>query len=242
VEFGKFVIQIATPARSLWNGLTNFNTIDTINTQNKPTNALNAAFFLDTAFDVVLDLNPTTLSVAGIQLTAPQFIPDPPPVPTFSIQGKITDTAGFAIQGVPVTLTNGTTTVTTASNNLGGWFTFPSVLAGTYTISYDPTGLMPSGPTSQTVTVTNANITGVNFQALTTPIAITSVTWPSAPGTPMNFTAGQFVGGFVQLNQPVPVGGIVLTLTSSNAKALKSPVSVTIPATDSARRRRVLRR
>lgn len=229
VEFSQFVAQLATPSRSLWSGLTNFNSIDNINTQDKPTNASGAMFALDTSFDMVLDVNPATLSAAGVQLTAPQFIPDPPAAPTFSIQGRIADSSNFGIQGVPVTLTNGTTT-TVIGTNTNGAFTFPSNVAGTYTVSYDPTGLVPSGATSQTVAITNANIAGVNFQALNTPIAVTSVTWPSVSGGSMNFTAGQFVGGFVQLNEPAPAGGIVVTLTSSNAKALKSPATVTIPA------------
>lgn len=79
--------------------------------------------------------------------------------PTFSISGRVTDSASKPLANVPVT--RGSVTVKTNAN---GEYTFTGVGAGSYTISVSQTGGIFT-PNSRTVTVggSTPNATGVNF-------------------------------------------------------------------------------
>ncbi len=76
---------------------------------------------------------------------------------TYSISGTITTSAGAGIGGV--TVSNGTTSVTT---NSSGAYTLPGLGNGTYTLTPSLSGYTFS-PTSRSVTVNGANVTGQNF-------------------------------------------------------------------------------
>lgn len=117
-------------------------------------------------------------------------------------------------------MSNGLATITDSFGN----YSFINVPAGTYTVAITTPGLLTSTP-SQTVLVA-ANVLGVNFAALTSPLKVVSVSW--AGGASM-LGPGMLSPGSIQLDQAPPVA-VVISLTSSNAKALKVPNTVTIPA------------
>jgi hypothetical protein len=65
-----------------------------------------------------------------------------------------------------VTLTQGSTTIGTATGDASGNYTFNNVVNGTYTVTPTKSGFAFT-PTSQSVTVNGGNLTGVNFTATT---------------------------------------------------------------------------
>ncbi|HEU4752717.1 MAG TPA: fibronectin type III domain-containing protein, partial [Armatimonadota bacterium] len=79
-------------------------------------------------------------------------------VPTFSISGTIT-LNGSGLAGV--TVSAGGSSATTGVN---GTYTIPGVAAGTYAVTPSRSGHLFT-PTSQNVTVTSANVSGINFTA-----------------------------------------------------------------------------
>ncbi len=78
-------------------------------------------------------------------------------VPTFTISGTISGAGG---SGATATL-SGTASATVTADTSGN-YTFTGVVAGSYTVTPSKSGFGFT-PTSQNVTVTNANVTGVNF-------------------------------------------------------------------------------
>jgi serine protease len=82
-------------------------------------------------------------------------------VPTYSVSGTITDSAGTGISGV--TVSSGSSTATTGSN---GAYTLTGLGATTYTLTPSLSGYAFS-PASRSVTINNANVTGVNFTGST---------------------------------------------------------------------------
>jgi hypothetical protein len=95
------------------------------------------------------------VTVAGADMTAINFTASP--APRFSISGTITGGAGATVN-----LTGATTASTTA--NSSGAYTFSNLLSGSYTVTPSGAGLT-FNPTSQAVSITNANVTNVNFTA-----------------------------------------------------------------------------
>jgi hypothetical protein len=81
-------------------------------------------------------------------------------------------------------------------------------------------------PASQSVNITTANITGVNFAALQTPVSVQSLTL--APYT--TIASGVVTNGTVTLNQAAPAGGVTVNLSASNPKLAKIPATVVVPA------------
>jgi hypothetical protein len=88
---------------------------------------------------------------------------------TYSISGTVT-LGGAGLSGVTVTLTGGAT----ATTNSSGIFTFSSVQSGTYSLTPALSGYSFT-PTSTSVTVNSANVTGKNFTATNT--GSVTVTW-----------------------------------------------------------------
>ena len=139
---------------------------------------------------------------------------------TFSVSGQL---SGPAAAGVTITAQGGVTA--TAITSASGAFTIAGLPPGVYTISPSAPGAFFS-PLSQSVNITTASLTGVNFATLTSPIAITSFTlspWST-------IASGVTTSAIVTLNQPAPSGGVAVTLTSTNTKLIKLPASVTVPA------------
>ena len=138
---------------------------------------------------------------------------------TFSISGNLT---GPAPAGITLTAQGGSTF--TAVTDATGGYTLSGLPPGAYTVTPASAGLFFS-PSSQVVNITAASITGINFADLTTPIALTGLTF--SPYT--NIASGVTTNGVVTLNQTAPAGGILVTLTSGN-KVIKVPASVAVSA------------
>jgi Bacterial Ig domain/Carboxypeptidase regulatory-like domain len=97
----------------------------------------------------------TTANVTGVNFTATATV-----APTFTISGTLSPTTGGG--GATVTLSGKSSATTTASNT--GAYTFTGLVAGTYAVTPSHTGFTFS-PTTQSATITTANVTGVNFTA-----------------------------------------------------------------------------
>jgi hypothetical protein len=97
-------------------------------------------------------------------------------VGTYSISGTIT-TNGNALSGVSVTLSGSDSGTTTT--DLNGFYSFSGARIGTFSISPSKTAYTFS-PTSHTITVSGANVTGQSFTAT----AIPPNTNPGAPSGP----------------------------------------------------------
>jgi subtilisin family serine protease len=82
---------------------------------------------------------------------------DPPPPGDYSVSGTVTNSTGAGISGV--TVSNGTVSATT---NSSGAYTLTGLANATYTLTPSLSGYTFS-PTSRSVTVNGANVTGVNF-------------------------------------------------------------------------------
>lgn len=81
----------------------------------------------------------------------------PPPPDTYSVSGTVTNSAGTGISGV--TVSNGTVSATT---NSSGAYTLTGLANATYTLTPSLGGYTFS-PSSRSVTVNGANVTGVDF-------------------------------------------------------------------------------
>ncbi len=86
--------------------------------------------------------------------------PKTPPTQTYSISGAITPATGGG--GATVTLSGAATGTTTADST--GSYSLAGLANGTYAITPGRTGYTFS-PTTQGVTVSGANVTGINFTA-----------------------------------------------------------------------------
>ncbi|MFI5166102.1 MAG: protease pro-enzyme activation domain-containing protein [Thermoanaerobaculales bacterium] len=98
---------------------------------------------------------PVTISsanVTGINFTSTA-------VPTYSISGTV---SGAVTSGVTMNLTGAKTASTTTGT--GGTYTFSGLANGSYTVTPSLSGYTFS-PTSTPVTISSANVTGINFTA-----------------------------------------------------------------------------
>ncbi len=137
-----------------------------------------------------------------------------------SVRGQL---SGSGAAGVTITAKGGITATAIAGTN--GTFTLAGLPPGAYSIVPSAPGVFFS-PSSASVNITTANIAGVSFIALTTPVSVTSMTL--APFT--TIASGVSTTATVTINQIAPAGGIVVALSSTNTKLIKIPASVTIPA------------
>ena len=111
-----------------------------------------------------------------------------------------------------------------------GNYTFPNLINGTYTVTPAKPGYVFT-PNGQTVTINNANVTGVNFAAA--PVTISGTITPAASGTGATITIGGGItatvdatGAFV-LNA-VPNGTYTLTPVKSGFSFTPASQSVTV--------------
>jgi hypothetical protein len=81
---------------------------------------------------------------------------------TYSISGTI---SGLSINGATVVLTGSSTAV--ATTDASGNYSFTGLQNGSYTVTPTATGFIFT-PTSQSITINNSNLTGVNFLATVT--------------------------------------------------------------------------
>ncbi len=113
----------------------------------------------------------TAANVTGVNFTATAQ-----PAATFSISGTISPTAGGA--GATVTLSGASGATATANGS--GAYSFTGLAKGSYAVTPSHAGYTFS-PTSQSATLTNANLTGVNFTATAQPPATFSISGTITP-------------------------------------------------------------
>jgi DNA-binding beta-propeller fold protein YncE len=139
---------------------------------------------------------------------------------SFTVSGQL---SGPAAAGITIAA-KGSVTATTVTSAAGA-YTIAGLTPGVYVVSPSAPGIFFS-PLSQSVNITTANITGVNFGSLTSPIAITGMTL-----SPFNTIAsGVTTTATVTLNEAAPAGGVSVTLSSTITKLIKIPATLTIPA------------
>jgi Domain of unknown function (DUF4082)/Bacterial Ig domain/Carboxypeptidase regulatory-like domain len=134
----------------------------------------------------------------------------------FSLSGTISGPGG---PGTTVSLTGASTATTTADGS--GNYSFTGLLNGSYTVTPSKSGYIFS-PVSQSVTISGANLSAVNFSS--------SVTVASLVISPASVIGGSNSSGTVTLSAPAPLGGTVVTLSSSNTAAAQVPATVTVAA------------
>jgi len=124
--------------------------------------------------------NPTSkaATVNGANVTGVNFTATAQVVPTFSISGTISPTAGGS--GATVTLSGAATAATTA--NSSGNYTFNGLANGSYTVTPSEVGYTFS-PTSQAVSVNGANVAGVSFTATAQVPHSVALTWMASTST-----------------------------------------------------------
>ena len=121
------------------------------------------------------------------KLPNPNPTPTPTPAPTFSLSGTVTTNTPFF--NVRIQLDGPVSAVTQTDSN--GNYEFVNLPAGEYTLTPPVGGSHDFNPPSRTVTITNANITGLDFVGTFVPASIT---------------------GHVKDNNGNPLAGIKITL------------------------------
>jgi hypothetical protein len=111
-------------------------------------------------------------TVNGANITGVNFTATQQTNPTFSISGTISPTAGGS--GATVIL-SGPAGATTLANS-AGTYSFASLASGTYLVTPANTGYAFS-PVNQSVTITAANVSGVNFSATAQVTHTVTLTW-----------------------------------------------------------------
>jgi hypothetical protein len=97
---------------------------------------------------------------------------------------------------------------------------------------------VPAGSTSTTFTVTTLGVTSTTTSVITATLGVsanatltvTAASLSSVSRSPTSVVGGNNSTGTVTLNGKAPIGGAVVTLSSSNTSAVQVPASVTIAA------------
>jgi hypothetical protein len=164
-------------------------------------------------FDVVISNTAGTVTSAAATLTV-----NPPP--TYSISGGISPTAGGS--GATVTLSGAANATTTTDGS--GNFSFTAVPNGNYSITPNNSGYTFT-PSSQSVTVSGANVTGVNFTA--------QVAVAPPVGAPALFFSDLTSGPATGNSDPTYTtgGGVYVTLYGNFFGATQGTSTVTLNGT-----------
>jgi fibronectin type 3 domain-containing protein len=155
--------------------------------------------------------------VTGLNFTATAQVGS-----TFSISGTISPTAGG--NGAAVALSGAAVAATTA--NASGNYTFTGLSSGSYTVTPTNAGFSFT-PANQSVTVSGANVVGVNFTASAVVTHSVSLSWSASTSTVSGYNVYRSTvsgGGYTKVNTSL-VGG--LTYTDSTVLALTTYYYVT---------------
>jgi len=125
-----------------------------------------------------------TATVSGANVTGINFTATAQTGQTFSISGTISPTTGGS--GATVAL-SGTANAATLTNSLGN-YTFTSLASGTYLVTPANSGFTFS-PANQSVTVSAASISGVNFTATAQVAHTVALTWNASTSTVSGYNA-----------------------------------------------------
>ncbi|MGB6260347.1 MAG: carboxypeptidase regulatory-like domain-containing protein, partial [Candidatus Sulfotelmatobacter sp.] len=121
------------------------------------------------------------VTVNGANVTSVNFTASDVPPTTYSVSGTITPAANGS--GATVTLSGASSATTTA--NSAGNYSFTGLANGSYTVTASKTGFT-FNPASSPVTISGANVTGVNFTASAVPpttYSISGTITPAANGS-----------------------------------------------------------
>ena len=140
----------------------------------------------------------TVVIIDGIDRTDIDFTATASTIPTYTISGTVN---GAVISGVTITLAG--TSSGSALTDASGHYSFSGLANGSYTITPSKTGYTFS-PTTVSVTVNNADMTGQSFTA-------TAITTPT-------YTISGRVSGDV-------VSGVTITLTGTGSSSLTTDSS-----------------
>jgi CSLREA domain-containing protein len=151
----------------------------------------------------------------------------------YILQGRVYRKDGTALGGVTLTLSNSAT----ATTNSSGYYTFYSVAPGSYTLT-PSFGTFTFDPVSRSVTVTNADISGLNFvgrNGATVTGRIATSTGVGIAGAMVQLDSGPTVttngAGYYTIND-VPDGQH--TLTPSKSGLTFTPPTKTVTITNGA--------
>ncbi len=124
--------------------------------------------------------SPTTQSatVNGANVSGENFTATAQVGPTFSISGTISPILGGSGATVLLSGAAGATTVTDSSGN----YTFASLASGTYLVTPSNSGYSFT-PVNQSVTISSANVSGVNFTATAQVGHTVALTWNASTST-----------------------------------------------------------
>jgi hypothetical protein len=158
--------------------------------------------------------NPTTqaASISTSDITGVNFTSKAQTSPTFTLSGTISPAS--AGNGAAVVLTG--PVGATATANSSGAYSFPGLSSGTYSVTPSKSGFTFS-PTTQTATVANANVTGVNFTgtAASQQTHNVSLNWTASSSTVAGYNVYRSTvsgSGYVKINT-----SLINALTFSDA-------------------------
>jgi fibronectin type 3 domain-containing protein len=134
--------------------------------------------------------------------------PPPPPPQTYSISGTITPAAG----GSGATVTLGGVAAATKTADSSGNYTFTGLSNGAYAVTPSQTGYAFT-PTTQSVTVSGANVSSVNFTATAQQAHSVALSWNPSTSTVSGYNiyrSSVSGGGYAKLNSLL-VGTLAFT-------------------------------
>ncbi|MBI5675004.1 MAG: carboxypeptidase regulatory-like domain-containing protein [Nitrospirae bacterium] len=144
-------------------------------------------------------LCPGTYTLTPTKTTNQNFI-----VTTYSISGFVTTGSGTGISAVSVAITIGTTKKTATTAATTGAYTITDVPPGSYTVTPAKSGYVFT-PASQSVTVSGANVTGVNFQSYSLSGKVTTSGGANLSGVTMTLSGGGLLLQAVHIQSLVSV-------------------------------------
>lgn len=133
-------------------------------------NGLSNGQFTITPTDANYAFNPVSqdVTISNVDISAINFVATA--VNTFSISGNIAEAGGANVSGVTVNLSGASTAA--AVTDVAGNYTFSGLSNGNYTVS--PVSATYSfAPLTQAVSVSNADVPGINFAATATVLTFT---------------------------------------------------------------------
>ncbi|MGC1904042.1 MAG: Ig-like domain-containing protein [Candidatus Acidiferrum sp.] len=167
---------------------------------------LNAGTYAATPSHSGFTFSPTTQSVTitAANVTGINFTATAVTNPTFSISGTITPSNGGSGATILLSGAAGATTTTSAS----GTYSFTGLANGNYTVTPNNSGFTFT-PGTQSVTISGANKTGVNFTTASTNPASVTLSWNPSPSTVSGYNLYRSTvngSGYVKMNSSLISG------------------------------------
>jgi len=167
-------------------------------------------------------LDDTAPATDRYNLSLVEVLPATGSPPTYAISGTITPATG----GTTVALTQGTSTLATTSADASGNYSFQGLASGTYTVTPSQAGYTFT-PLSQSVTVSGADLGGVNFTANVIPAMLSAI--PAGVALSANQGGGNPAAVTVQVNS-TSGGSVSFAAAADSAWITVAPASGTTPA------------